>query len=93
MANRYYQIGLSFADLVPESVEKRIRSEAEAGARKGVEKEIPRIRREVRDEATKAVAPVARKEAAIGARQAVLPLVLGSSALSLVAILISLGKR
>lgn len=87
----YYHIGLS----VPGwgSLKNKIRSEAEAGARKGVEKEIPRIRREVRDEATRAVGPVARREAAIGAKRAVKPLVITSIVLSLSALIISIVKR
>jgi hypothetical protein len=88
--NNYYRIGF---DIIPDSVKKRIRDEAEKGARAGVAKEIPRIRREVRDEATKAVGPVARREAAAGAKQAVLPMIIGSVVLSGAAILIALGKK
>ena len=88
--NSYYRIGF---DIIPDSVKKRIRDEAEKGARAGVAKEIPRIRREVRDEATKAVGPVARREAAAGAKQAVLPMIIGSVVLSGAAILIALGKK
>lgn len=89
--NRYYHIGLS----VPgwDSLKNKIRDEAEAGAREGVAKEIPRIRREVREEATRAVAPVARREAAIGARQAVKPIVVTSIVLSVASLLVSLIKR
>lgn len=91
MAKSYYHIGLD----VPGwgSLKNKIRREAEAGARKGVEKEIPRIRREVREEATRAVAPVARREAAIGAKAAVKPLVVTSIAMSVIALLVSLVKR
>lgn len=91
MANRYYHIGLS----VPgwDSLKKKIRDEAEAGARKGVEAEIPRIRREVREEAIRAVGPVARREAAAGATAAVKPLIKTGMILSVVSILISLIKR
>ena len=87
----YYHIGLS----VPgwESLKKKVRSEAEEGAREGVAKEIPRIRREVREEATLTVGPVARREAAIGAKQAVKPLVITSIVLSLASLFVSLVKR
>jgi len=87
----YYHIGLS----VPgwNALKDKIRREAEAGARQGVAKEIPRIRREVRDEATRAVAPVARREAAIGAKAAIKPLVVTSIVLSVCSLLVSLVKR
>lgn len=66
----YYHIGLSLPGL--STLKKKVRAEAEAGARAGVNKEIPHVQAEV--------------------RRKVLPLVLGSAGLSLVALLVALRK-
>lgn len=74
----YYRIGLSFDDIPGwNAVKNRIRVEAEAGARRGVDAEIPRI----------------REEAAVGARGAVKPLVAVPIVLSLASLLLTLIKR
>ena len=79
MMMSYYKIGLSLDDIP------------------GFDRVVARVRKEAGEGAVKAVTPVVRKEAreqaAIGARQAVLPLIIGSTVLPGVAILIALSKR
>ena len=74
----YYRVGLDLDDLPGIAyLRDKIRDEAETGAKRGVELEIPRIRREVKQEATRAIRP----------------LVIASLGFSIVSLLIVLIKR